>query len=742
MANKSECVKVAVRVRPLSQKETDANQKSIIEVENDCTPNQLYVTHCDSAGRATMKTYAFDHVFHPQNTQSEVYRQCAAPIVESVLRGYNGTLFAYGQTGTGKTFTMEGDVTHPEHQGITPRTFTQIMDYVSTAPQDIEFLVRISFLEIYQDEVHDLLSRNTRQKMEVKEGNNGFYVKNLTMYSVKSVKDMLKVLKKGQKTRAVGATAMNPGSSRSHCILTVIVESSKKGDDGEDHYIQGKLNLVDLAGSERQKKTMAKGDRLDEAKFINLSLSALGNVIKSLVNSRSTHIPFRDSKLTKLLSDSLGGNTKTVMIANIGPSESNLDETMSSLRYANRAKNIKNKPRINEDPKDAMIRKMKDELSDLQKQLNGGALAAKGGSVRMTEKKVIKKVEVWKGVSKEEVEQLKLKAIEAKKTLKDLHQKDAEKYAIALAEAEKAANTAESNLKALQSKLESEHSELRDLEKAVELKTKQLIRGGSKLSECRVKQHELVETERKLVESEQKRTEFINSLSAMVEDEEYLGTQCGAIQEEIAETTLKLKTLWKKYQSKTAELKELEEENVVEEQELSDNIKALTRQFQLKSVILDYFVPSKWLDFIEDHSQWDPTIDQWRVPALEYSGNNMAPQRLEEDDGMVPMDGAAAGNTERPLTEMRMRKIWRRIKALSGGGEDDSDAMGYLEMMGGGGDLDSDADDEASDLAPEIQEAIHVAMNTNIDPNHNGEKVYLTYGVDIKSVKKKSKNKK
>lgn len=231
--------------------------------------------------------------------------------------------------------------------------------------------------------------------MEVKEGANGFYVKNLTMYSVKSVKDMLKVLRKGQKTRAVGATAMNPGSSRSHCILTVIVESSKKGEDGEDHYIQGKLNLVDLAGSERQKKTMAKGDRLDEAKFINLSLSALGNVIKSLVNSKSTHIPFRDSKLTKLLSDSLGGNTKTVMIANIGPSESNLDETMSTLRYANRAKNIKNKPRINEDPKDAMIRKMKEELTNLQKQLNGEAPVTGKGGIKRTEKKVIKKVEVW-----------------------------------------------------------------------------------------------------------------------------------------------------------------------------------------------------------------------------------------------------------------------------------------------------------------------------------------------------------
>lgn len=201
-----------------------------------------------------------------------------------------------------------------------------------------------------------------RQKLDVKEGNKGFYVKDLTMYSVNSVKDMMKVLRKGQKSRVVGATSMNPGSSRSHCIFTIIVEQSYDDETGDNHCKVGKLNMVDLAGSERQKKTHAQGDRLHEAKAINLSLSALGNVIKALVNKRATHVPFRDSKLTKLLQDSLGGNTKTVMIANVGPADSNYDETISTLRYANRAKNIKNKPTINEDPKDALIRQMKEVL--------------------------------------------------------------------------------------------------------------------------------------------------------------------------------------------------------------------------------------------------------------------------------------------------------------------------------------------------------------------------------------------
>ena len=144
------------------KKSKNENHSSIIEIDRDCNPNQLYVTATDSAGRKSIKTYAFDHVFGEDNNQIDVYQECASPIIQSVLKGYNGTLFAYGQTGTGKTYTMEGNISDDEDKGIIPRTFTQIMDYVTTAPENIEFLVRISFLEIYQDEVYDLLSRNVK----------------------------------------------------------------------------------------------------------------------------------------------------------------------------------------------------------------------------------------------------------------------------------------------------------------------------------------------------------------------------------------------------------------------------------------------------------------------------------------------------------------------------------------------------------------------------------------------------
>merc|ERR1719198_1431155 len=187
----------------------------------------------------------------------------------------------------------------------------------------------------------------------------------------------------GSKNRKVGATKMNAGSSRSHSILTVIIETEEKdpgGDASKSKFRVGKLNLVDLAGSERQKKTQATGDRLKEGTKINLSLNALGNVISALVDSKKGHVPYRDSKLTRLLQDSLGGNTKTIMCANCGPADDNYDETVGTLRYANRAKNIKNKPKINEDPKDAMLREFQDEILKLKAQLEAQNRAAAGGA--------------------------------------------------------------------------------------------------------------------------------------------------------------------------------------------------------------------------------------------------------------------------------------------------------------------------------------------------------------------------
>merc|ERR1719502_1798354 len=247
------------------------------------------------------------------------------------------------------------------------------------ASDEREFLVRASYLEIYNEEIRDLLSKNAHNKLDLKETpDSGVFVKDLTSYVVKSTRECDKLRDFGAKNRHVGATAMNQDSSRSHSIYTITVESCETRADGTSGIRMGKLNLVDLAGSERQSKTQATGDRLKEATKINLSLSALGNVISSLVDGKSSHIPYRDSKLTRMLQDSLGGNTKTVMVATIGPADYNYDETISTLRYANRAKNIKNKPKINEDPKDAMIREFQEEIARLQAQLESQGGSADG----------------------------------------------------------------------------------------------------------------------------------------------------------------------------------------------------------------------------------------------------------------------------------------------------------------------------------------------------------------------------
>lgn len=269
------------------------------------------------------------------------------------------------------------------HQrGIISRSFDHIFESISVIT-DIRYLIVCSYLEIYNENIRDLLNTSSTM-LQLKENSNGTYVQNLSIHTVQTSKDCEQLFDIGSKNRMVGATLMNATSSRSHSIFTITVEqvgTSPKIGNLIDYQPtlspssitgirKGKLNLIDLAGSERQAKTGAKGERLKEATKINLSLSALGNVISALVDSKSRHhIPYRDSKLTRLLQDSLGGNTKTLMIACISPAAYNYDETLSTLRYANRAKMISNKPKINEDPKDAMLREYQDEIQKLRQML-------------------------------------------------------------------------------------------------------------------------------------------------------------------------------------------------------------------------------------------------------------------------------------------------------------------------------------------------------------------------------------
>ncbi|XP_010624095.1 kinesin-like protein KIF17 isoform X2 [Fukomys damarensis] len=372
-----ESVKVVVRCRPMNQRERELNCQSVVTV--DSARGQCFIQNPGAADEPP-KQFTFDGAYHMEHFTEQIYNEIAYPLVEGVTEGYNGTIFAYGQTGSGKSFTMQGLPDPPSHRGIVPRAFEHVFESVQCA-EDTKFLVRASYLEIYNEDVHDLLGADTKQKLELKEHpEKGVYVKGLSLHLVHSVAQCERIMETGWRNRAVGYTLMNKDSSRSHSIFTISIEIYAVDERGEDHLRAGKLNLVDLAGSERQSKTGASGERLKEATKINLSLSALGNVISALVDGRCRHIPYRDSKLTRLLQDSLGGNTKTLMVACLSPADNNYDETLSTLRYANRAKNIKNKPCINEDPKDALLREYQEEIKKLRailaQQLSPSSLSA------------------------------------------------------------------------------------------------------------------------------------------------------------------------------------------------------------------------------------------------------------------------------------------------------------------------------------------------------------------------------
>ena len=309
--------------------------------------------------------FTFDTIFDMDSLQEDVYNITAKQAVQSVLEGYNSTIFCYGQTGTGKTYTMEGFTYESKNpnRGIIQRTI-----------QDIFNFIEASFLQIYNENISDLL-KSDKKNLQIREDKKkGIYVDLLSEWAVRSPLDLYALLRRGGGSRTTSATYMNDVSSRSHAVFQITVEqmtTDKELNDNKAQIKVGKLNLVDLAGSERIRITGTRGQQLEESKKINKSLSCLGNVINALTDKKGkNYIPYRDSKLTRLLQDSLGGNCKTTMIATISPSEDAFSESLSTLYFAQRAKKIKNRPIINEDVNNrALIRKYETELKNLRNEL-------------------------------------------------------------------------------------------------------------------------------------------------------------------------------------------------------------------------------------------------------------------------------------------------------------------------------------------------------------------------------------
>ncbi|KAJ7219319.1 kinesin heavy chain, partial [Mycena pura] len=338
-------IKVVCRFRPQNAIELRENGEIVATFSDDLTTVQM---RSNALGSGPEKDgFTFDRVFAMGTEQREVFDYGVKECVHHhhVLDGYNGTVFAYGQTGSGKTFTMMGaDIDSDELKGIIPRITEQIFQSIVESDAHLEYLVKVSYMEIYLEKIRDLLAPQNDNLQVHEEKNKGVYVKNLSDYYVSSAREVYEIMRTGGNARMVSSTNMNAESSRSHSIFLISI-NQRNTETGAQK--TGNLYLVDLAGSEKVGKTGASGQTLEEAKKINKSLSALGMVINALTDSKVKYIPYRDSKLTRILQESLGGNSRTTLIINCSPSSYNEVETISTLRFGIRAKSIKNQARVN-----------------------------------------------------------------------------------------------------------------------------------------------------------------------------------------------------------------------------------------------------------------------------------------------------------------------------------------------------------------------------------------------------------
>lgn len=336
-------IRVCARFRPQNKLEQKHQAVDCVYLEDSIAAH----VRCEARGVLDAHSFTFDQVFGTKSTQLDVYKATAKPLVKSALRGYNCTCFVYGQTGSGKTFSMEGVPGDKDYEGIIPRVMADIFDGIQKMQAELEFIVRVSYIEIYMEKIRDLLkpssiNLNVRESRE-----RGVWIAGATELCCASVEEMQSAMRIGGANRVISSTRMNRESSRSHSVFIITIEQRNTMTGSMK---SGKLFLVDLAGSEKVGKTRAQGQTLKEAQHINKSLSALGGVMNALTSGNvNTHIPYRDSKLTRLLQDSLGGNSETTLLVCASSSSYNSEETISTLRFGTRAKSIKNKPKVNEE---------------------------------------------------------------------------------------------------------------------------------------------------------------------------------------------------------------------------------------------------------------------------------------------------------------------------------------------------------------------------------------------------------
>ncbi|KAI9588474.1 kinesin-like protein KIF3A [Glossina fuscipes] len=608
-----ENVRVVVRARPMDRNEIMSGSLSVIKV--DKLKRAITVVKPNATSNEPPKTYYFDNVFDGESNQLDLYVDTARPIVEKVLEGYNGTILAYGQTGTGKTYTMSGSAESPQTKGIIPNAFAHIFGHIAKARENQKFLVRVSYMEIYNEEVRDLLGKDVTKSLEVKERPDiGVFVKDLSGYVVHNADDLENIMRLGNKNRAVGATKMNLESSRSHAIFSITIERSELGEGGQQHVRMGKLQLVDLAGSERQSKTQASGQRLKEATKINLSLSVLGNVISALVDGKSAHIPYRNSKLTRLLQDSLGGNSKTVMCATISPADTNYMETISTLRYASRAKNIQNRMHVNEEPKDALLRHFQEEIERLRKQLEEGyeeelvegeEEEEEGDDDDEIETEVLADAQPQLNSEKKEIREKRLAKKEALERRKREHQ-----HEIANAK--------------------SEQEQLRN--KLISLEGKILVGGENLLEKAQTQQKLLEQSLEELEERERAEQALRETLQQKETERIDIEERYSSLQEANTGITKKIHRVMQMLMGVKAELADQQQEHQREKEAIYENIRSLSRELALCELVLNSYIPKEYQSMINQYTHWNEDIGEWQLKCVAYTGNNMRKHISETKD--------------------------------------------------------------------------------------------------------------
>lgn len=583
---KGENVQVVVRCRPpIKDSLSRVNCVNIDEIQR-CV---------DVEGRL----FYFDSVFGPQATNDTVYMKSVRQLVESAFRGYNCTIFLYGQTGTGKTYT---------HSSLTLSTFKHLFTLIQDSDNQARFLIRASYYELYNENIRDLLvstNQTGNKALELRESKSrGVYIKDLTTYLVNNLAELEKLKRLGDKQRVVASTKMNQQSSRSHSIFSITIEAVDTGNNTDNvtgRQVKnapsahrgssasarnsmsqtvrvGRLNLIDLAGSERQSKSGSSGARLKEASRINLSLTCLSLVIRALTDPSSSHIPYRNSKLTRLLSNSLGGNAKTLVIACISGDKTSLDETLNTLRFAQRTKKVKNEAKINEDPKDALLRKYRSQIEELKLRLQS-------------------KLNIKTG---KQTHDLKSNQDSAGVNIQDDYDDvDDDDRAIGMLNPNMDQNSSNKDDNDAIANTTGDNKERDELLQQLRLLKNKIMIGGVNLLEKAEMHERLLEASRQ--ELEEKRQRELNLKNELDKKQKYIDSMAkskGTLEDQVIVLDDKLKRVLTMYHQTKEEQRDLSNEHEQLKENLLKTIRATNKEIKYANCIIDDFIPGEYRNFL------------------------------------------------------------------------------------------------------------------------------------------------